>query len=181
MNDFAGTANGGGRKMTFFGVINIILGILAMLMPVVAGASVLLLLGVLVVAGGIVRIIWAFGSGSFGKGLLMFFIGVLTFLCGIVLLANPLFVSGVLTIMLAIYFLLDGIFEIVAGVKRRPGTGWNWMLFGGIISILLGVIIWRQFPLSGIWAIGILLGIKLLFVGLVMIRAGSAVRSMSKT
>ncbi len=181
MNDFAGAAKGGGRKMTFFGVINIILGILAMLMPVVAGASVLFLLGVLVVAGGIVRIIWAFGSGSFGKGLLMFFIGVLTFLCGIALLANPLFVSGVLTIMLAIYFVLDGIFEIVAGIKRRPSTGWNWMLFGGIISILLGVIIWRQFPLSGIWAIGILLGIKLLFVGLVMIRAGSAVRSLSKT
>jgi uncharacterized membrane protein HdeD (DUF308 family) len=77
---------------------------------------------------------------------------------------------------------LDGIVEIVAGIKRRPDVGWIWVLLGGIVSILLGVIIWRQFPLSGIWAIGILLGIKMLFVGIIMITVGSAVRSiMSKT
>jgi uncharacterized membrane protein HdeD (DUF308 family) len=140
----------------------------------------MLLLGVLVLAGGIVRIIWAFGSGSVGKGLLVFAIGVLTLLCGIGLLANPLFASGILTIILAVYFVLDGMFEIVAGINRRPGSGWGWMLFGGIVSILLGAVIWSQFPLSGIWAIGILLGIKLVFVGLIMVTAGSAVRSMSK-
>jgi len=181
MNKFAEAAKAGGKKMTIYGVIAIILGILAMLTPAVAGTSVLVILGVLVLVGGIVRIIWAFGSGSVGKGLLMFAIGVLTLLCGIGLLANPLFASGVLTIMLAVYFVLDGIFEIGAGFTRRPGSGWGWMLFGGIVSILLGVIIWRQFPLSGMWAIGILLGIKLLLVGLIMVTAGSAVRSMSKT
>lgn len=180
MNEFAEAVKAGGKKMTIFGVIAIILGILTMLTPAVAGTSVMLILGVLILAGGIVRIIWAFGSGSVGKGLLMFAIGVLTLLCGIGLLANPLLGSGVLTIMLAVYFILDGIFEIIAGIKRRPGSGWGWMLFGGIVSILLGAVIWSQFPLSGIWAIGILLGIKLFFVGLIMVTAGSAVRSMSK-
>jgi uncharacterized membrane protein HdeD (DUF308 family) len=97
-----------------------------------------------------------------------------------VLLAHPLLASVVLTLVLAIYFVVDGIVEIVAGIKRRPGLGWMWMLVGGIVSILLGVIIWRQFPLSGIWAIGILLGIKMLFVGIIMIMAGSAIRSVSK-
>jgi uncharacterized membrane protein HdeD (DUF308 family) len=101
-------------------------------------------------------------------------------LCGIALVANPLFGSGVLTIMLALYFILDGISEVVAGIKLRPGSGWGWMLFGGIVSILLGMMIWGQFPLSGAWAIGILLGIKLFFVGLMMITGGSVVRSMSK-
>jgi uncharacterized membrane protein HdeD (DUF308 family) len=180
MNEFAEAVKAGGKKMTIFGVIAIILGILSMLTPAVAGTAVMLLLGVLVLAGGIVRIIWAFGSGSVGKGLLMFAIGVLTLICGVVLLANPLFGSGVLTIMLAVYFILDGISEIVAGVKRRPGSGWGWMLFGGIVSILLSAVIWSQFPLSGIWAIGILLGIKLFFVGLIMVTTGSAVRSLSK-
>jgi uncharacterized membrane protein HdeD (DUF308 family) len=135
---------------------------------------------VLVLAAGIVRIIWAFGSGSVGKGMLKFAIGVLTLLCGIVLLAHPLFASVVLTLVLAIYFVVDGIVEIVAGIKRRPALGWIWMLVGGIVSILLGVVIWRQFPLSGIWAIGILLGIKLLFVGFIMVTAGSVIRSVSK-
>jgi uncharacterized membrane protein HdeD (DUF308 family) len=170
----------GARRITVLAVVAIILGILAMLMPAVAGASVALFVGVLVLAAGIVRIVWAFGSDRLGKGLLRFALGVLTLLCGIVLLANPLFAMGILTIMLAIYFVVDGISEIVAGIMRRPQLGWLWMLVGGIVSILLGVFIWRQFPFSGIWAIGILLGIKLFFIGLIMLTAGSVVRAASK-
>lgn len=180
METLAEAVKTGGKRMTTLGVVAIILGILAILMPFVAGASAMLLLGVLVLAAGIVRIIWAFGSDSVGKGLLKFGIGALTLLAGIVLLAHPLFAMVVLTIVLAIYFVLDGIAEIVAGIKRRPQLGWLWMLLGGIVSILLGIFIWRQFPLSGIWAIGILLGIKLFFVGLIMIMAGSVMRSASK-
>jgi uncharacterized membrane protein HdeD (DUF308 family) len=180
MNEFADAAKVGGNRMTIFGVIAIILGILAMLAPVLTGISVIILVGVLVLIGGIVRIIWAFQAGSLGKGLPMFAIGGLTLLCGIVLLAHPLFASGVLTIILALYFVLDGISEIAASVRLRPGAGWGWMLFGGIVSIWLGIIIWGQFPLSGLWAIGILLGIKLFFVGLIMLKGGSAVRSMAK-
>jgi uncharacterized membrane protein HdeD (DUF308 family) len=180
MNQFADAAKAGGKKMTFLGVIAIILGMLAMLMPGLTGISIVFLLGVLVFVGGIVRIIWAFQAGSLGKGLLMFAIGGLTLLCGIALLANPLFGSAVLTIMLSLYFILDGISEVVAGIKLRPGSGWGWMLFGGIVSIWLGIMIWGQFPLSGVWAIGILLGIKLFFVGLIMVMGGSAVRSMAK-
>jgi uncharacterized membrane protein HdeD (DUF308 family) len=180
MNQFTDVAKAGGKKMTVYGVIAIILGMLAMLTPGLTGLSVIIMLGVIVLVGGIVRIIWAFQAGSLGKGVLMFMIGGLTLLCGIALLANPLFASGVLTIMLAVYFIVDGIFEIVAGARLRPETGWGWMLFGGIVSVWLGIIIWRQFPLSGVWAIGILLGIKLFFVGLIMIMGGSAVRSMAK-
>ena len=180
MNQFGDAAKAGGKKMTTFGVIAIILGMLAMLTPGLTGISVIFLLGVFVLVGGIVRIIWAFEAGSFGKGVLMFAIGGLTLLCGIILISHPLFASGVLTIMLALYFILDGVSEIAAGVRLRPGSGWGWMLFGGLVSILLGIIIWRQFPLSGVWAIGILLGIKLFFVGLIMVMGGSAVRSMGK-
>lgn len=110
----------------------------------------------------------------------MFAIGLLTLLAGFALLAHPLFASGVLTIMLAVYFILDGIGEIAAGVRLRPADGWGWLLFGGIVSLLLGMMIWRQFPLSGLWAVGILLGIKLFFIGLIMVTAGSAVRSIAK-
>jgi uncharacterized membrane protein HdeD (DUF308 family) len=170
----------GGNRMTIFGIIAIILGILCLLAPVLTGVWTLTLMGLFVLAAGIVRMIWAFQAGSFGKGLLMFAIGGLTLLCGIALVANPLFASGVLTVMLAVYFIFDGISEIVGGIRLRPGSGWGWMLFGGIVSILLGIMIWAQFPLSGVWAIGILLGIKLFFVGLIMVMGGSAVRSMAK-
>jgi uncharacterized membrane protein HdeD (DUF308 family) len=180
MNQIKDAAKGGGTGMTILGVITIILGMLAMMAPGLTGMSVVMLVGVVVLVAGIVRIIWAFRAGSLGQGLLMFAIGGLTLVCGIALLANPLLGSAVLTIMLAVYFFVDGIFEIVGAVQLHPRAGWGWMLFGGIVSVWLGIIIWRQFPLSGVWAIGILLGIKLFFVGLIMVTAGSAVRSMTK-
>ena len=180
MNELQEAAKAGGKSMTFFGVIAIILGILSMMMPGLTGVSVVYLLGVIVLVAGIVRMIWAFQAGSLGRGLLMFAIGLLTLLAGFALLAHPLFASGVLTIMLAVYFILDGIGEIAAGIRVRPADGWGWLLFGGIVSLLLGLMIWRQFPLSGLWAVGILLGIKLFFIGLIMVTAGSAVRSIAK-
>jgi uncharacterized membrane protein HdeD (DUF308 family) len=173
-------AKASGKRMTLFGAIAIILGILCLLAPGITGISVVSLMGWLVLAAGILRMIWAFQAGSIGKGVLMFAIGGLTFLCGIALVANPLFASGVLTVMLAVYLIFDGISEIAAGIGQRPESGWGWMLFGGIVSIWLGIMIWAQFPLSGAWAIGIMLGIKLFFVGLIMIMGGSAVRSMAK-
>jgi len=90
MNDFAEAARAGGKSMTFFGVIAIILGMLAMMMPGLTGVSVVYLLGVIVLGAGIVRMIWAFQAGSLGKGMLMFAIGLLTLLAGLSLLANPL-------------------------------------------------------------------------------------------
>jgi uncharacterized membrane protein HdeD (DUF308 family) len=121
---------------------------------------------------------WAFQTGSLGKGVLVFVIGGLTLLAGIALLANPLLASGVLTIVLAIYFVVDGVAEIATAVALPPGPGRGWLLFGGAVSILLGIIIWRQFPLSGVWAIGVLLGIKLLFGGMIMVAGGSTVRAV---
>ena len=177
MNELNENIKTGSRNMTIFGVITIILGILAMLAPGLTGISVAMLVGVFVIGGGIVRMIWAFQAGSLGRGLLMFAIGGLTLLCGIILVANPLFATGILTIILGIYFVVDGIFEIAAGFQLKPEPGWGWMLFGGIVSILFGIMIWGQFPLSGAWAIGILLGIKLFFVGLIMVTGGSVVRS----
>jgi uncharacterized membrane protein HdeD (DUF308 family) len=180
MSEFADAAKTGSKTMTIFGAIAIILGIFAMLAPGLTGLSIAMVVGVLVVIGGIVRMLWAFQSGSLGKGLLMFAIGALTLLCGIALVANPLFAAGFLTVFLAVYFVIDGISEIAAGFQTRPAPGSGWMIFGGIVSILFGIMMWQQYPLAGAWAIGILLGIKLFFVGLMMITGGSAVRSLAK-
>ena len=81
-----------------------------------------------------------------------------------------------LTLFLAAYFVVDGIFEIIEAFDLKPIQGWGWMLFGGIVSILLGIMIWRQWPVSGAWAIGILFGIKLIFAGWAMVGIGTAGR-----
>jgi uncharacterized membrane protein HdeD (DUF308 family) len=163
------------KRMTTLGIIAIILGLLAMVAPVIPGLSIALLVGVLVVVGGIVRLVWAFQAGSLGEGILKFLLAGLTLICGMLLVANPLFASGFLTILLSLYFIVDGVSEIAVGLGSKRG----WFIFAGIVSILLGVLLWAQFPLSGAWALGILLGIKLFFIGIIMITGGSAARSMT--
>jgi uncharacterized membrane protein HdeD (DUF308 family) len=180
MNDLSNAVNRGGASVSVFGVITIILGILCMLAPGITGLSIALFVGILVLIGGIVRLIWAFRAGSLGRGLLTFAIGALTIICGIMLVSDPLLASGFLTVMMAVYFILDGVSEIAAGNKLRPQTGSGWLIFGGILSVLLDIMIWRQFPLSGDWAIGVLLGIKLFSVGLIMVTGGSMVRAAVK-
>jgi len=180
MHEEKDSVNSAGSRMKVLGAIAITLGILALLVPALTGFSIVILLGVLVLFAGIVRIIWAFQADSLGRGLPVFAIGGLTLLCGIALIANPLFVSGVLTVLLAAYFILDGIFELAASFRVRPERGWGWLLSGGIVSVLLGFMIWAQFPLSGVWAIGILLGIKLLFVGLIMVSGASTLHTLAR-
>jgi len=175
MSNALEAAKSGGTSMAILGVIAIILGMLCMVMPGITGLSVVTMVGVLVLVGGIVRMIWAFKAGSFGKGLLVFLVGGLTLLAGIILLANPLFAAGMLTIILAIYFIADGISEIAAGMGNS-----GWLVFAGIVSILLGIMLWRQFPLAGVFAIGILFGIKMFMVGMIMVTGGSAIRSVAK-
>jgi uncharacterized membrane protein HdeD (DUF308 family) len=180
MNEITEAATSGARKTTIFGIIVMILGVLALLSPSVTGLTIATAVGFLVVTAGILRMIWAFGAGSLGGGLVVFAIGALTLLCGIALVSHPMFASGLLTFLLIGYFILDGIFELVVAFKIKPATGWGFVLVGGIVSIVLGIMMWRQFPIAGAWAIGVLLGIKLIFVGLIMVTAGSAIKSLAR-
>jgi uncharacterized membrane protein HdeD (DUF308 family) len=161
--------------MKMMGVLTIAFGILAIAMPWVAGQSLMWLLGVLVIAGGLTRMVWAFAAGSLGKGILVFLIGVLTLLAGIAVIAHPLMTSAILSVLLAVYFLADGLAEIFAGAALNEGqAGKGWLIFDGIVTLILGVMIFTGFPLSGFFAIGVLLGVKLLFAGTTILTLGAA-------
>jgi uncharacterized membrane protein HdeD (DUF308 family) len=166
-----------GGNMKIMGVLTIVFGILAISMPWVAGQSILLLVGILVMGGGVTRMIWAFKAGSLGKGILAFLIGVLTLLAGVAIIAHPLMSSAVLTILLAFYFFIDGLSELLAAFAMPGGQeGKGWLMFAGAITILLGFAIWSGIPLAGTVAIGVLLGIRLLLAGMTMLTLGSAAK-----
>lgn len=167
------------KLMSVLGIAMVILGVLSMMAPLVTGVAVAVLVGVLLTAAGIARSVLAFKAGSFGKGVLSFLIGGLTVLCGLVMLGRPLFGLTSLTLVLVAYFLADGFAEIVFAFRARPAKGWVWTLVGGIVSVLLAVLIWRQWPVSGTWAIGLLVGIKLLFAGWAVVALGAATGSVA--
>jgi len=166
------------NNVRILGMITILFGVLAIAMPWITGQSVLLLIGILVAAGGVSRMIWAFRASTLGRGVLVFLIGVLTLLAGIAVISHPLLTSAVLTIMLAVYFLADGFSELLTAFalpSGRPGKGW--LVFDGLVTLILGVMIFSGFPLAGTFAIGVLLGIKLLLAGTTMLTLGAAARS----
>lgn len=150
------------------GVLTVILGFFAMMSPMMTGMTVAVMIGILLIIAGIARGIFAFKAQSWGKGILAFLLGLLTLIVGFYMVTRPGVAVASLTLFLAAYFIVDGIFEVIEAFQLKPIDGWGWMLFGGIVSVLLGFMIWRQWPISGAWAIGILVGIKLIFGGMAM-------------
>ncbi len=156
----------------------VLFGILAIMAPFVTGTAVTIFVGVLMIAAGITRGIFAFRAQSFGRGLLMFLLGAVIALGGVLLLARPLIGLASLTIVLAAFFFADGIIEAIYAFQLRPVKGWGWMLYSGIVSGLLGFLIMYQWPVSGRWAIGVLVGVRLVFTGWPIVALGSVARGV---
>jgi len=159
------------------GFIILLMGILAIGSPLIAGYSIALLVGIVLVAGGLGQLVFAIKTG---QSIITVLIAALTIIIGIVLLSNLNAILATLTIFLMIYLMVSGIFEIILAIKIRPSKGWGWALLTGLVSVLLGMLIWIQYPLSGAWAIGVLLGIKLVLSGWTLIMFGLTARVMDK-
>jgi uncharacterized membrane protein HdeD (DUF308 family) len=159
------------------GVIVLLMGLLAIGSPFIAGLSIAMVVGILFIIGGIGQLAFAFQTG---RRLLNIILGGLTAIVGVYMVMNPAAALASLTIFLAAYLIVSGIFEVIMAFQIRPVSGWGWELFSGIISVLLGAMIWNQFPLSGAWAIGVLLGVKLFFSGWTLLMFGLASKGMAK-
>jgi uncharacterized membrane protein HdeD (DUF308 family) len=158
------------------GVVTVIAGFFSLVMPWASGVGVAVFVGFALVVGGVARLIGAFSAGSFGRGTLAFIGGALTLLAGVVLVARPGIGLATLTLMLGAYLLVDGVFGAVLAFQVKPEKGWGWMLFGAAMSLLLGFLLLKEWPLTGLWAIGTLVGINLLFAGFSMISFGMSAR-----
>lgn len=149
----------------FLGIILIIAGTAAIFAPTYAGLGLTLLLGwILVFAGGF-QIIHSFGSKGWGAFFWRFLGGLLYLAAGITLLVYPLKGMLTLTLLLAILLVVQGIFRIIGAFQFRHVSAWGWVLVGGLLSLALGLMIYFQWPYSGLWILGLFLGIDLIFAG----------------
>jgi uncharacterized membrane protein HdeD (DUF308 family) len=148
------------------------LGIVAVMTPLFSGIAFSVFVGCLLLVGGILETIFAFRAPSFGSGVLTFLFGGLTVVVGLLLIAMPERGLGALTFVLAGYFVAAGIVDVVLAFKIRPDDGWDWTLFSGIVTIALGAFIVWQWPVSGVWAVGIYVGIRLLMHGWALMAVG---------
>src|SRR5262249_36049919 len=114
------------------------------------------------------------GWGGFFLSLLA---GVLHLVAGFIVLNHPLEALLVYTLLMAVFFFVDGLFRIVGALAGRFHP-WGWMLLNGVITLLLGVLIWRQWPLSGLYVVGLFVGINLIISGVTYIALGMPARNL---
>jgi uncharacterized membrane protein HdeD (DUF308 family) len=153
------------------GIILVILGILAIIIPPLATIGITIFLGWLFLISGIAGLITTFGARQapgFWWSLLSAILGIAA---GIVLLIWPLTGAVSLTFVLIAFFIIEGVLSIMYALEhKRELTGqWGWMLFSGIIDLILAAIIFAGLPGTAAWALGLLVGINMLFGGSSMI------------
>jgi uncharacterized membrane protein HdeD (DUF308 family) len=134
--------------------------------------TITVILGVLFIIGGALRTTFAFVTTSWGSAILRFLFGLVMFFGGIWLIMNPEMGMATLTIVLAVMFIIDGISEVTFSFFLKPVGGGTIMLLDGIFSIVLGILIFAKWPASGEWAIGLLVGIKLVIDGIALLTLG---------
>jgi uncharacterized membrane protein HdeD (DUF308 family) len=160
------------RAGTTWGFAVMLLGLLAVTAPFISGAAATLLVNIAIVGAGLSMTMYAFKAGSFGKGLLQFLFGGITIVCGVLMFMAPLLSMFTLTALLMVYFLVDGLFAIYSGIKGRSDAGWGWVTISGAASVVLAILLYRNWPDSGTYAVGLLVGIRLIFTGWSMAMLG---------
>ena len=147
--------------------------------PLITGLGVSVLVGLALVVAGLARTLGVFRAGSFGQGVFALVGGVLTFLAGAIVMIQPGIGLASVTLLLGGYLLADGVSGAILAFRMRPETGWGWMLLSAGMGVLLGVMLLREWPLSGLWAIGTLVGVNLLFTGFSLVAVGLTARHLA--
>lgn len=161
------------------GIGLIVLGTLALGSAALTSVAAVVFLGLLLLAGGIAQTISAFWAGRWSGFLLTMFIGLLYIVAGVFIIGHPVDSMVDLTLMLAFLFMVSGVFRIITSLMLRFPL-WGWPLLNGVISVLLGVMIYKQWPASGLWVIGLFVGIEMIFNGWAWLMLALALRNLPR-
>jgi uncharacterized membrane protein HdeD (DUF308 family) len=162
------------------GILMLVLGLLAIAVPEVASLAITILIGWLFFIGGIFRTLSVLRHRHMPGFWWSLLTAVLAIALGLILLLRP--IAGVLTLTLAliVFFVVEGISAILLAIEhRRHLPSWGWILLSGLVDLLLACLIWDGWPSSAGWAIGLLVGINMVFVGISLIMTALAARKMA--
>ena len=164
-----------------WGVALIVFGMVAVGSPLVAALAVNVIVAWLIALAGGVHLLLAFRAHGAGSMIWKLLVGIAYLCFGIYMIVHPLLGVASLTLLLASLFLVEGILNIVLFFKMRPMHGSTWVLVDGIITLLLGLMIYMQWPSSSAWVIGTLVGISMIFSGVARVMMSLSVRRALST
>ncbi len=146
------------------GIGMVVLGTISLGCSILTTEVAVVAFGFLMLVGGIAEIISAFWAGKWSGTLIHLLIGILYTIVGIMIIDQPLNSAVQLTLLLAFFLVFSGILRIVFALTEQF-TGWGWVLLNGAVTLLLGMLIYKQWPASGLWVIGLFIGIEMIFNG----------------
>jgi uncharacterized membrane protein HdeD (DUF308 family) len=165
--------------LLILGILLIVVGLMAISAAFVATLATVLVFGILFLIGGVMDIANAFWARRWRGFWLHLLAGILYVVLGFFLIQQPLAAAEAFTLVMAVTFFIGGLFRIVFALVERF-HGWEWVLLNGIVTLILGVMIWRRLPEASFWVIGLFVGIDLLFDGWSWVIAALTVRSLAR-
>jgi uncharacterized membrane protein HdeD (DUF308 family) len=158
------------------GILMIIAGIIAMFAPWEAGLVITVVVGWSAIFNGVAQIIFGVRTHGGWHVLLEVLLGIIYIIAGVYLLMHPIGGLLALTLILASFLLVYGVFALVLAFRIKPHNGWGWVLFDGIVTILLGILIWAHWPFNADWVVGTLFGISIFMSGVTRLMMSLALR-----
>ncbi|BAQ15974.1 HdeD family acid-resistance protein [Methyloceanibacter caenitepidi] len=147
------------------GVLLVVAGVLAIISPVIASVAIVSLLGWVLIISGVLQAVGLIGATNVPHFWLQLISAVLAVLIGVLLLRSPESGLLVMTMLLIVYFMVEGIAKVIFALTIRPFPNWGWVLASGLVGIVLAFILWANMPLTASWVLGLMLGILLVSEG----------------
>ena len=160
-----------------FGIVLMVLGIVAVVRSTTATIASMVFFGWLLVFSSVIQFVEAFMVGRWEGFFLHLLIAILFGIVGLLMVVRPVITAEALTFLMSVFFLLGGLYQLVAAVWTHL-PGWGWQALNGIIAAVMGVLILAQWPVSGLWVIGLFVGIDLIFYGWAWVALALDLRKM---
>lgn len=147
------------------GILLLVAGALAIIYPLISAVAVILLLGWLLIISGVLQGIGLIGARHVPHFWLQLISAILAILIGFLFLRDPGQGLVTITLLLIIFFMIEGVSKIVFALTIRPLPQWGWVLASGIVGVLLSIFLLAYLPITAVWLVGLLLGIQLISIG----------------
>jgi uncharacterized membrane protein HdeD (DUF308 family) len=162
-----------------WGVLLIVFGMFAVGAPFIAAVAVTVAVAWLIILAGVVHLMLAVHAHRAGRLVWKLLVGVAYIAFGVYLVLHPVLGVASLTLVLASLFLIEGILDVILFFNMHSIRGAIWVLVDGIITLLLGLMIYLQWPSSSVWAIGVLVGVSMIISGVTRVMLSLAVRKVA--
>ncbi|MEW5422607.1 HdeD family acid-resistance protein [Amorphus sp. 3PC139-8] len=160
------------------GILMVVLGAVGLGMTYWLTVFAVIWFGILSFIGGIAQLFDAFKHKGWKSTAWHVLIGLIYLAAGVIMVGDPVIAAGYLTLFIAAALIVVGVMRIIMAFQVKGGWAWLWLAFAGAISILLGAMIYAQWPISGVWVIGLFVAIDLIFHGFALISIAFAARAL---